>query len=386
MKAIAVLATAIVVILLLVGLFLALWPSLRHQVTYPGGRLSPDEGDPARWGLPTAEQVWLETADGVRIHGWWIPAQGAAPAGRTARAGPEGMARAEPGDADGEPRAEPACGAVVYFHGNGNTIAPRAWIGRRLSRLGLDVLLFDYRGYGLSEGRPSEEGLRLDARAAWHHVIEERGIPPERLILFGHSLGSAVATELALDHPPGALVLSAPFTDFRALFRHHAPWLPVGLLPWGDGRYDAGSRIGDIDAPVLIALGTTDRLIPPRFSRAVYDAAPQPRRLIETPADHNTLVAHPDVWRALGALLRERLGCGGGGGGGGEGAVRQEGVPGSPDYLSGHVARHAHTPTPRPRSPATLPAPPASASAGSPPAPPPAPPRRAPGGRGRWLP
>lgn len=257
-----------------------IWPALRHSAIFPGGRLAPDEGDPARWGLPEAEQVWLVASDGIRIHGWWVPA-----------AGPE------------------RCGSVIYFHGNANTIAPRAWLGRRLAQRGLDVLLFDYRGYGLSEGRPSEEGLRRDARAAWAYVVEERGASPDELVLFGHSLGSAVAADLALERGGAALVLGAPFGGFPALFRHHAPWLPLPVLPWRDGRFEAGSRLSGLSMPTLVAIGEADRVIPPAISRAVYDAVPEPRRLVLTPADHNTLVGHPDLWRALDTLLRERLGC-----------------------------------------------------------------------------
>jgi fermentation-respiration switch protein FrsA (DUF1100 family) len=270
-------------LLALAGAFvLVLWPLLRHRATYPGGKLSPAEGDPSRWGLVGAETVRLVTEDGVALHGWWIPSRS--------------------GGA--------ACGAVVYFHGNANTIAPRAWLGQRLAGRGLDVLLFDYRGYGLSEGRPTEAGLRRDARAAWSHVVEDRGIPPERLVLFGNSLGSAVATGLALERPAAALVLGAPFPDFRALVRHHAPWLPLRVLPWRDGRYPAGSRIGELDLPVLVALGEADQVVPAGLSREVYDAAREPRRLVATPAEHNTLIGHPAVWRALDELLGERLGCG----------------------------------------------------------------------------
>lgn len=266
---------------------LALWPSLRRHLTYPGGHLTPEEGDPARWGLPDAEEVRIPTTDGVTLHGWWIPAAG--------------------------PTDDPACGTVIYFHGNANTIAPRAWLGRRLAGRGLNVLLFDYRGYGLSEGRPREDGLRRDARAAWAHVVERRVAEPERVILFGHSLGSAVALELALslddDRAPAAVVLGAPFPDFPTLFRHHAPWLPFSWLPWREGRYDAGSRIGQLGVPVLLLVGEADRVVPPAASRAVYHDAAEPRRLVSTDADHATLIAHPAVWRALDALIDERLGC-----------------------------------------------------------------------------
>jgi fermentation-respiration switch protein FrsA (DUF1100 family) len=268
-----------VVVLSAAALFLV-WPALLRSSTYPGGRLAPGQGDPALWGLPDGEEVRLTAADGVRLHGWWIPA-----------------------------RTADACGAVVYFHGNANTIAPRAWLGRALAERGLDVLLFDYRGYGLSEGRPSEAGLRRDARAAWDHVVRERGIDPGRVVLFGHSLGSAVATDLALERHAAALVLGAPFPGFPDLVRHHAPWLPLRILPWRDGRYTAGGRIGELRMPVLIALGEADRVIPPAFSRAVYDAAPEPRRLVVTPADHGSLVGHPAVWAGLDTLLGEQLGC-----------------------------------------------------------------------------
>lgn len=268
---------------LLVAALLALvvWPFLRHQVIYPGGRLNPDEGDPALWGLPDAEQVRFEASDGVSLHGWWVPASVSEP-----------------------------CGAVVYFHGNANTIAPRAWLGRDLARLGVDVLLFDYRGYGVSEGRPSADGLRRDARAAWSYVVEERGVAPERLVLFGHSLGSAVATQLAMERPAAGLIVGAPFPDFPTLFGHHAPWLPLRVLPWRDGRYDVGSRIDELRIPVLMAIAENDEVIPPDISRTVYDRAPEPRRLVTVPAEHATLVAHPEVWRELERFLEERLGCG----------------------------------------------------------------------------
>ncbi|MFW5946961.1 MAG: alpha/beta hydrolase [Gemmatimonadota bacterium] len=274
--------TALAAAALAAVLLLALWPFLRHQLMYPGGRMRADQADPKLWGLPTAEEVRIETADGVTLHGWWIPAAG--------------------------PRAD-ARGAVIYFHGNASTIGPRAWLGGRLARRGVHVLLFDYRGYGLSDGRPGEAGLRRDARAAWDHVVEARGVPPERIVLMGNSLGSAVATDLALDrHDAAALILSAPFPDFPALFRHHAPWLPLRLLPWRSNRWEAGSRVGALAMPVLIALGELDRVVPPHLSRAVYDAASEPRRLVVTDAEHNTLVAEPAFWHAIDEQLDDALG------------------------------------------------------------------------------
>ena len=270
-----------------------LWPLLRHRAIYPGGVLTEAMSHPSMHGLEGAEEVWLEAGDGVRIHAWWTPAR-------------EGPARED----------APSRGTVLYAHGNAETMATRAWIADRLRRRGFDVLMFDYRGYGLSEGRASEEGLARDARAAWRHVVEERGVAPHRIVLMGHSLGSAVATRLALevergkvhrgehgsgDDGPAALVVGSPFPDMPTLFRHHAPWLPGFLLRWRTNTLDAGSRLGRVNAPVLVLIGTGDETIPPAISRSVVEAARGARTLrVETvPADHASLMAHDRVWRAL---------------------------------------------------------------------------------------
>ena len=127
--------------------------------------------------------------------------------------------------------------------------------------------------------------------------------------LGGH--GSAVAAGLALERPGAAtLVLGAPFPGFPTLFQHHAPWLPVGILPWNGAELDAGSRIGRLEMPLVVLAGESDRLIPARFSRAVFEAAPEPKRWVLTGAEHNTLVGHPAVWGALAELLQTRLPCG----------------------------------------------------------------------------
>ena len=284
-----------------------LWPLVKHRAIYPGGVLTPAMSDPSMHGLRGAEEVWLEADDGVAIHAWWTPA---------------GVHRREPA---------PPRGTVIYCHGNAETMATRAWIAQRLARLGLNTLLFDYRGYGLSEGRASEEGLAMDARAAWRHAVEERGADPERIVLMGHSLGSAVAARLALEvqraaspEAPAALVVGSPFPDMPALFRHHAPWLPGFALDWSTDRLDAGSRLGEVAAPVLVIIGTEDDLIPPSISRAVYEAALEARggredapdpdapnvRLVTVASDHATLMGEPKVWDALDGFLADVLATG----------------------------------------------------------------------------
>ena len=257
-----------------------LWPLARHRFIYPGGSLSAARSDPALYGLADSEELWLTADDGVRLHAWWTPAR------------------------------TDARGAVIYCHGNAETLVTRAWVAERLARLGYHTLLFDYRGYGLSDGRASEEGLARDARAAWRHVVEERRVAPDRVVLMGHSLGSAVATRLALElqDGPAALVVGSPFPDMPTLFAHHAPWLPGIALRWGRDRHDAGSRIAEVRAPTLIVIGSEDQVIPPEISRAVAAAAESGRadagvERVMVPADHGSVMGHPEVWRRLEAFL-----------------------------------------------------------------------------------
>ena len=321
-------AGAVVAVVAVVGLVALLWPLARHRFIYPGGELSVSRADPALHGLDGGEQVWLEAEDGVRLHGWWVPEPGLS-------TGHGGGPRARNGEA-GAVAASPA--GVIYFHGNAESIATRAWIAQRLIRLGVGVLLFDYRGYGLSEGRPSEEGLARDARAAWRHMVEVRGLPADRVVLMGQSLGSAVATRLALElgetalsgpgtrpvrppdrddtnaskaRGPAGLILGSPFPSMPDVFRHHAPWLPRWALRWRSDRHDAGARLDAVGAPVLVLVGTDDALIPPRLSRHVYDAVSPEPTVVTVPADHATLMSHPEVWVRLESFLDAVLGAAG---------------------------------------------------------------------------
>lgn len=274
------------ILVLLAGVFAVFgWQLLIPRLTYYPEGLTEAEGRPGRWGLSGAAEARVATEDGLSLHGWWVPA---------------------------DPRDRSRCdAAVIYFHGNAGSIAGRAGIARELSRRGLDVLLFDYRGYGRSEGRPSEAGFRRDAEGALRYVVEEQGVPASRVVLMGQSLGSAVAARLALDHPAAALVLGAPFPGLPAAVGHHAPWLPVRLLRWREGRYEGGSGLADLRMPLLVLLGERDTLVPPALTERVFAAAPEPRTLVRVDADHNTLVMHPASWVALDDFLRRHLGCGG---------------------------------------------------------------------------
>jgi fermentation-respiration switch protein FrsA (DUF1100 family) len=201
--------------------------------------------------------VTLETSDGLQLGAWFV-----------------------------RPQRSRNDIAVLVANGNAGDRSLRAPLARSLAREGLAVLLFDYRGYGGNPGRPSEEGLALDIRAAYRFLTEEEGMPPERLLYYGESLGAAVAVELAAEHPPGGLVLRSPFTDLAAVGRIHYPFLPVGALLWD--RYPVLETIRHVDVPTIVVYGTQDSIVPADQSRMVAEGAAGPTTIVEIDgADHN---------------------------------------------------------------------------------------------------
>jgi fermentation-respiration switch protein FrsA (DUF1100 family) len=241
-----------VVLAVLTGL---LWGLQRRLIYFP------DDGPvpAAATVLPGARDVVLETSDGLRLGAWFVP-------GRDA----------------GAP-------AVLVANGNGGHRALRAPLAAALAGRGLAVLLFDYRGYGGNPGSPSEAGLARDVRAARTALLEEAGVPPDRLLYLGESLGAAVVTELATEHPPAGLVLRSPFVDLAAVGAEHYPFLPVRALL--RDRYPVAERVATIRVPTTVVLGDADSIVPPAQSRAVAAAAADLHRLVEVPgADHNDRV------------------------------------------------------------------------------------------------
>ena len=197
---------------------------------------------------------------------------------------------------------------VIVFNGNAGNRGVRTELGRQLAASGFGVLLTDYRGYGGNPGRPTEDGLALDARAAASFAAEH--VPRERLVYFGESLGAAVAIELATELPPAALVLRSPFTSLVAVGRDHFPWVPVGLLL--KDRYPSDERMSLLTCPTLVIAGDDDATVPFEQSRAIYEAAPEPKRLLTIEgADHNdgALVAGADMIEEIVRFL-ERYGSG----------------------------------------------------------------------------
>jgi len=213
---------------------------------------------PAQAGLDYSELA-LETDDGERLHGWWIGARSA------------------------------PLGHMLAFSGNAGNAGDRILHAVLLAAAGFDVLLFDYRGYGHSSGRPGEQGTYRDARAARACLLARPGVDSARIFYLGESLGGAVAIELARSHPPAGLVLLSTFTSIRELSRAHHPFIPTGLVP---DAYPSLQRIRSLNVPLLVLHGERDEIAPLAHGKALFDAAPGPKRMRVYPGlGHNDLVA-----------------------------------------------------------------------------------------------
>ncbi|MBI5239631.1 MAG: alpha/beta hydrolase [Elusimicrobia bacterium] len=274
-----------------VGLLLGLlWLGLRWfervNIYHPGRTMA---AVPGTFGL-AHEEVALTAEDGTRLHGWFLPAAPFKPA----------------------PKARPVSGplagqklAVLLCHGNAGTISDRVLKADKLHRLGLSVLLFDYRGYGQSAGSPSERGTYQDAEAAWSWLAA-RGFAPERIVLYGESLGNGVAVETALRHPPRALILESAFTSIADMGKEVFPWLPVRLI--ARTRYDNLAKVASVRAPVLVMHSREDRIVPFRMGRALFDAAPEPKEFFAMTGSHDDgfIDAGPAYPAAIRAFLERR--------------------------------------------------------------------------------
>ena len=236
---------------LLVLLLLTLWMVSRQEslVFFPDRNL---RLTPAMLGLD-ADVLALPAGGGAVLHGWWIRGGGRA--------------------------------VIVFFHGNAGNAGDRLDRARLLvAALHVDVLLADYRGYGKSSGAPGEEGLYADGLAMVAEAVR-RGTPPERIVLFGESLGCAVAIETALVRPCAGVILEAPFLSLAAMARRYYPWIPAPLIRL---RFDNGAKIGRLAVPKLFAQAERDEVVPPEQTRRLFELASAPKTLFVIPrAVHN---------------------------------------------------------------------------------------------------
>ena len=243
----------------------------KHYIYFPEAEI---RQTPADVGLGFVEQRF-RTADGLLLHGWYMPAA----AGRL---------------------------TLLHFHGNAGNISHRLPLYRQWHELGLSVFAFDYRGYGKSEGEPGEEGVYVDARAAWQALSTIDGFSAERTIIAGRSLGAAVAARLASEVDAAGLVLETPFTSIPDMAAYHYPWLPLRWL--ARSRFDTLATVSRVRLPLLLISAGDDRIVPSGMAERIFAAANEPKQHLRLPGGHNDFDMSPDgkylqAWRAWLASL-----------------------------------------------------------------------------------
>lgn len=211
------------------------------------------EQTPAAIGL-SFDEVTLNTADGLTITAWYVPA----PNART---------------------------VLLFCHGNGGNISHRLDSIRIFHDLGLSVLIFDYRGYGKSEGEPTENGTYLDAEAAWDFLVKDKRIDPLRILIFGRSLGSAVAAELAMRKEAGALIIESGFSSIPDIGRKYYPYIPVSLIT--RFHYATINKVGSLSLPKLFVHSPDDEIIPFEQGMRIFEKAAEPKDFLKLQGNHN---------------------------------------------------------------------------------------------------
>lgn len=240
----------------------------QRQLLYFPDVKRPELGDLSELGV---REVTLTTADGLALLAWYLPPRGFRP-------------------------------VIAYFHGNGGHIGYRAERLRWFARAGYGVLMAEYRGFAGNAGMPTETGLLADGKAALDFLVAE-GITPRRLVIYGESLGSGVAVPLAAQREAAGLILEAPFTSVAELARYHYCFIPAFVLV--RDRFDSRAKIGQVKAPILVLHGERDRVVPLRFGRALFDAAPEPKEFwTAREAGHENLTRYGAFEAALDFLKR----------------------------------------------------------------------------------
>ena len=223
------------------------------------------------------DSLTLTTSDNEQLHAWFVP-------------------------------ADPARGTLLFCHGNAGNNSHRLDSIRLFHELGLSVLIFDYRGYGQSTGKPTEKGTYRDADAAWQYLVEQRGIPPQRIILFGRSLGASIAAELATRQTAAGVMLESAFTSVPDVGAKFYPWLPVRWM--SRYQYNTRKQLAGIHSPVLIAHSRDDEIISYANGEQLFAAANEPKQFLELRGGHNDgfLVSGESYVRGVEVFINDVLG------------------------------------------------------------------------------
>ena len=255
------------------GIAIYLYRSQYSFIYYPDRQII---STPEEHGL-AYEDVMLQTADSVAIHGWYVPAD--------------------------TPR-----GTVLFCHGNGGNINYVIESIAMLHGIGFNVFVFDYRGYGRSGGEVGEEGTYRDAEAAWSYLTGERGCDPSRIVVLGRSLGGGIASWIAAQHPVGALILESTFTSIPDMGAKMFPIFPTRLL--SRINYDTEKRLGAIHSPVLVIHSRTDDMIPFEQGATLFKRAGEPKEFLEINGDHNSgfHVSKEAYIDGINAFLQQHIG------------------------------------------------------------------------------
>jgi fermentation-respiration switch protein FrsA (DUF1100 family) len=247
----SLLSLALLAALVYIGFSLLIYVWQPRLLYFPFSQI---EATPAGVGLEF-QDVSLVTQDNIKLAAWFVP-------------------------------AEEARGVILFCHGNGGNISHRLDSLLIFYRLGYSVLLFDYRGYGQSEGSPSEQGTYRDGEAAWQYLIQQKGFAAHEIVLFGRSLGGAVAAHLAGRHGPGGLILESVFTSVPDMAAELYPLLPTRLL--SRYHYDTRQALAGVNSPLLVVHSPNDEIIPFEHGRQLYQAANPPKSFLEISGDHNS--------------------------------------------------------------------------------------------------
>ena len=258
-----------------IGLSILLFVRQAKYVYYPSRKVIDNPGDLNLY----FEDVLLETQDGETISCWYIPSGGYEGSGKV----------------------------VLFSHGNAGNIGDRLGTIEVFNKMGYDVMVYDYRGYGASTGTTTEQGTYWDALTVWNYVRNDKGIPPEKIVVFGRSLGGAVSAWLAEQVNPGALIIESSFLSAPAMAKSMFPYLPCGLLCRFD--YNTGERIKNVTCPVVVAHSMNDDTIPFKHGEKVYGHAGEPKIFVELKGGHNAggLDIDRDYQKRLAEFLAEHI-------------------------------------------------------------------------------